>query len=136
MHDIIPAVEADFRVNASPDNRAIAGLSMGGGHTTQVFGQNPDQFAYVSIWSAGTSSAEEYESTYADFLAQADEINNDVEFFSIVVGTDDFAHSGSTTLSQTLSKHGIEHEFIETGGGHTWINWRQYLNEFAQVIFH
>jgi len=135
MNDIIPVVESRFRVNASPDSRGIAGLSMGGGHTTQVFGRNPDGFAYISIWSAGTSSAEDYEAMYADFLSQSDQINRDVEYFSIVVGTDDFAHPGSVTLSETLSAHGVDHQFIETGGGHTWLNWRQYLHDYAQVLF-
>ena len=135
MNDIVPAVEDRFRAETGPSNRAIAGLSMGGGHTTQVFGLNPDEFAYVSIWSAGFSSAEEYESAYADFFAQADRINEDVEHVSIVVGTDDFLYPGSVTLSETLARHGIEHEFIETGGGHTWLNWRQYLHDFAQELF-
>lgn len=135
MNDIRPVVEDRFRVETGPRSRAIAGLSMGGAHTTQVFGRNPDEFAYVSIWSAGFSSAEEYESAYADFFAQADRINEDVEHFSIVVGSDDFAYPGSITLCATLERHGIEHAFIETGGGHTWLNWRQYLHDFAQELF-
>ena len=135
MNDILPAVEARFRVEARPESRAIGGLSMGGGHTIQVFGRNPDEFAYVSIWSAGASSAEDFEATYANFLAQSDQVNADVQHFSIVVGAVDFAHPGSVTLSETLAKHGIEHEFIETSGGHTWINWRQYLRDYARELF-
>ena len=38
-------------------------------------------------------------------------------------------------LSATLTRHGIEHTFIETTGGHTWINWRLYLPDFAQLLF-
>jgi enterochelin esterase-like enzyme len=68
-------------------------------------------------------------------LPQADAINDDVEQFWIVVGSDHFARPGSVTLSDTLKEHGIEHEFIETGGGHTWLNWRQYLHDFSQVLF-
>lgn len=137
MANVIPTVEASFRIKASPENRAIAGLSMGGGHTIQVFGLNPDKFDYVSIWSAGlfNGSAEEYEETYADFLAVSDQVNRDVAYFSLVVGTDDFAHPGSQLLHETLDKHGIDHEFIETGGGHTWLNWRAYLADFAPRLF-
>lgn len=136
MNDIVPVIETRFRVDARPESRAVAGLSMGGGHTTQVFGRNFDAFDYVSIWSAGVSSAEDYESSYPEFFAQADWINDNVERFSVVVGTDDFAHPGSVRLSETLTKHGIGHELIETGGGHTWLNWRQYLHDFAQELFH
>jgi enterochelin esterase-like enzyme len=135
MNDIVPVVEKRFRVEASAENRAIAGLSMGGGHTTEVFGRNPDAFDYVSIWSAGVSSVDDYESTYPDFFAESDWINDNVEHFSVVVGTEDFAHSGSVALSETLTKNDIDHEFIETGGGHTWINWRQYLHDYAQLLF-
>ena len=135
MNDILRVVEERFRVEIGAKSRAVAGLSMGGSHTTQVIGRNPDEFAYVSIWSSGFSSAEEYESAYADFFAQAEQVNEDVEHFSIIVGTDDFAYPGSVTLSETLAKHGIEHEFIETGGGHTWLNWRQYLHNFARELF-
>ncbi len=137
MNDVIPAVERSFRVDSRPSMRAIAGLSMGGGHTTQIFGANPDQFDYVSIWSAGIFSGDvgQFEADYSDFLSRADEVNDSTEYFSVVVGTDDFAYPGSLALSQTLRKHGIDHDFVETGGGHTWLNWRQYLNEFAQVLF-
>ena len=34
-----------------------------------------------------------------------------------------------------FEKHGIKHELKITGGGHTWINWRQYLNELAPKLF-
>lgn len=135
MNDVIPAVEKHFRVDSRPQMRAIAGLSMGGGQTTQVFGRNPEAFDYVSIWSAGTGSTEEFEATYTDFLEKADQINDSVELFTIVVGTDDFAHAGSVRLSETLQKHGIEHALIETAGGHTWLNWRVYLSEFAAQLF-
>jgi enterochelin esterase-like enzyme len=137
MTAVMPEVESHFHVRASAENRAIAGLSMGGGHTTQVFGLNPEQFDYVSIWSAGlfNGSAADYEAAYPDFIRKADWVNNNVEYFSLVVGTDDFAHPGSKLLSETLDKHGIEHEFIETDGGHTWLNWRAYLADFAPRLF-
>jgi len=138
MGDVIPEVEKQFRVRARPESRAIAGLSMGGGHTTQVFGLNPDQFAYVNIWSAGifNGNAEEFEQQYADFLTSAKKVNRDVDYFAIMVGTDDFAHPGARLLHETLDKHGIDHQFIETGGGHTWLNWRAYLADFAPRLFH
>ncbi len=137
MTDVIPEVEMHFRVKAAPEHRAIAGLSMGGGHTTQVFGLNPEQFDYVSIWSAGLfgGTSEEYEAQYADFLGKADWINDNVAYFSIVVGRDDFAYPGSKLLHETLDKHDVNHEFIETGGGHTWINWRTYLADYASRLF-
>ena len=34
-----------------------------------------------------------------------------------------------------LKKHGFSPVFKETPGGHTWINWRNYLNEFVPQLF-
>lgn len=137
ISDVIPAVESRFRVRRNAESRALAGLSMGGGHTTQAFGRHWRDFDYVSIWSAGlfSGSKEEYEALYPDFLAQSDWINRNIEHFSIVVGVDDFAYPGSKALSEVLEGHGIAHEFIETGGGHTWLNWRQYLHDYAGQLF-
>ena len=49
MTDVIPLVENSFRVPANAKNRAIAGLSMGGGQTLHVLTTHPDQFRYVGI---------------------------------------------------------------------------------------
>ena len=57
LKDVVPHVEKTFRVPRTPANRALAGLSMGGGQTTRVLMTHPDQFAYVAIWSAGCSAA-------------------------------------------------------------------------------
>jgi enterochelin esterase-like enzyme len=42
---------------------------------------------------------------------------------------------GPMKLSETLTRRGIRHEFHETEGGHTWINWRRYLHDYAQRLF-
>jgi len=49
-------VEKTYRVKAGPENRALAGLSMGGGQTLATVVGHPDQFAYVGVWSAGLLS--------------------------------------------------------------------------------
>ena len=37
---------------------------------------------------------------------------------------------------QALKKHGFDVAYTESSGGHTWINWRNYLYDFAQLLFH
>jgi enterochelin esterase-like enzyme len=119
-----------------PENRAIAGLSMGGGQTLGVATSNPEQFAYVAVWSAGIrENAVEFAKRYARFLGDPDRVNKQVKLFSISVGDKDFALAGSKKLSELLQKHGIKNELHVSGGGHTWINWRHYLNEFAPKLF-
>jgi enterochelin esterase-like enzyme len=137
MKDILPVIEKNFRVLTGRENRAIAGLSMGGGQTTRVLTSHPDQFAYVGIWSAGVNpqSNADFEQRNAAFLSAADKHNRQIKLLSISVGDKDFALPGSKNLAELLKKSRIKHEFHLSGGGHTWINWRAYLREYAQALF-
>jgi len=137
MKDVIPVVEKNFRTLQGRDNRAIAGLSMGGGQTTRVVTSFPDQFAYIGIWSAGVNpqTNADFEQRNAAFLASADKLNKQVKVLSIAVGDKDFTLAGSKNLNELLKKHGIKNDIQISGGGHTWINWRRYLNQFAQTLF-
>jgi enterochelin esterase-like enzyme len=137
MKDVIPFVEKNYRTHAGRDSRAIAGLSMGGGQTTRVIATHPDQFAYVAVWSAGVNPqiSADFEQRYAAFLSSADKLNKQIKHFSISVGDKDFAFAGSKNLAELLKKNGIKHELKISGGGHTWINWRRYLNELAPRLF-
>ena len=136
MKDIVPFVERNFRVQTGAENRALAGLSMGGGQTLNALASNPDQFGYVGIWSAGIGqNAADWEKRNATFLDSADKVNKSVKLLSISVGDKDFALNGSKNLAEILKKHGIKNDLHVSGGGHTWINWRHYLNEFAPQLF-
>ncbi len=137
LKEVVPFVEKNYRVKAGPENRALAGLSMGGGQTLRVAITHPDEFAYVGIWSAGLfgGNAAEFEKQNEAFFKAADKVNQTVKLFSISVGDKDFALAGSKALAEVLEKHGIKHELHISGGGHTWINWRHYLNELAPRLF-
>jgi enterochelin esterase-like enzyme len=136
LKDVVPVVEKRFRAREGAENRALAGLSMGGGQALNVVSTHPDQFAYVGVWSAGIgANADEWEKRNATFLDSANKVNQTVKLFSIRVGDEDFARNGSKNLADLLKKHGIQNELHVSGGGHTWINWRHYLNEFAPLLF-
>jgi enterochelin esterase family protein len=137
LKDVVPYVEKNYRVLAGSDYRALAGLSMGGGQTLRVVTSNPDKFAYVGVWSAGAGgpNAGDFEKRNATFLESADKVNGTVKLFSISVGDKDFTAAGSKNLAEVLEKHGIKNELHVSGGGHTWINWRHYLNDFAPRLF-
>jgi enterochelin esterase-like enzyme len=137
MKDVLPFVEKNYRTLAGRDNRALAGLSMGGGQTTRVITTHPDQFAYVAVWSAGVNPqiSADFEQRNAAFLGSADRLNKQIKLFSISVGDKDFALAGSKNLAELLKKNSIKHELNISGGGHTWINWRRYLNELAPRLF-
>jgi enterochelin esterase family protein len=137
LKEVVPYVETHYRVRTGAENRAIAGLSMGGGQSLRVLTTHPDQFAYVAIWSAGLpgGNAGNWQDRNAAFLSGADKVNGAVKLLSIRVGDKDFALAGSKALAEVFDKYKIKHEIQVGGGGHTWINWRHYLNELAPRLF-
>ena len=98
---------------------------------------HPDAFAYVAIWSAGVrpEGTEAFEKDAASFLAAPEKVNASIRLLSIRVGEKDFALPGCRNLDELLTKHRIEHKLQVNGGGHTWINWRLYLNELLPLLF-
>ncbi|MGH9799578.1 MAG: alpha/beta hydrolase, partial [Blastocatellia bacterium] len=138
LKDVVPFVEKTYRVLPGSANRALAGLSMGGGQTMRVVGGNPDQFAYVGVWSAGVNpqATADFEKRNASLLENSDKANKQIKLFSISVGEKDtLAFNGSKNLDEVLKKRNIKHEMNISAGGHTWINWRHYLNDYAQKLF-
>ncbi len=130
VNDIIPYVESHYRVIAKPEARAVSGLSMGGGHTTAVTAAYPGTFDYILPLSAGISGDQ------ASVDAQLQGIKKaGYKLYWIGCGSDDFTFANNKNLDEALTRNGMEHTFYITGGGHTWANWRIYLNTFAQLLF-
>ncbi|MGH9568444.1 MAG: alpha/beta hydrolase-fold protein, partial [Candidatus Angelobacter sp.] len=59
VKDVIPWVEKHYRAATGKDNRAIAGLSMGGGHTVTATNNNPGVFGWIGVFSAGGRTTDE-----------------------------------------------------------------------------
>jgi enterochelin esterase family protein len=137
LNDIDPFVEKNYRIMTGQENRAIAGLSMGGGHAIVAMFRNPDRFGYAGIWSSGFGPQlnADMEKRSPEFF-EADKTNKLVRLIWIGVGkADPLAYDSAKNLTELLNSHGIKNEYHESDGGHTWINWRQYLNQYAQLLF-
>lgn len=124
--EIVPFIEKEYKVIAKPEARAIAGLSMGGGHTISASILYPQLFDYICPLSAAGSATDEEIAA----LKKAG-----VKLYFLACGTSDFLYEGSVKLDQTLTAQGLKHEFYQSEGGHTWANWRLYLNTFAPKLF-
>ncbi|GAB3689592.1 esterase family protein [Spirosoma flavus] len=136
LKDIMPLVEKTYRVNTSPENRALAGLSMGGFQTLDVALTRPELFNYVGVFSSGFfgSAIDEAETQYAKALNDPN-FNKGKKLFWVGIGKDDFVMDANKKTLALLDKHHIKYQYKETSGGHTWINWRQYLNEYVPMLF-
>jgi enterochelin esterase family protein len=57
VKDIIPYIESHYRTISNKDNRALAGLSMGGMQTLSLTGSHPEMFGYIGVMSMGLVDA-------------------------------------------------------------------------------
>ncbi len=133
LHDVIPFVEKLYRVNANAENRAIAGLSMGGGQALRIGLNNLDTFHYLGAFSAAARGNPE--EAFKDFFADPKTDNKKLKVFYIACGKTDTLFAPSQALSDALTKHEIKHEFAPSEEGHVWRNWRNYLTDFAPKLF-
>jgi enterochelin esterase-like enzyme len=130
VKDVIPFIEKNYRVIAAKDSRAIAGLSMGGGHTLSATNNNPGIFGYIGVFSSGPRTVDEA------FEAQLEAVKaGGVKFYWTGAGTTDMARQGTVNLSELLKKHGFNTSYREIPGSHYWFLWRDFLGQFGSIIF-
>ena len=141
LGSIMPYAEDHYRVYRDRKHRAIAGLSMGGFHTLSIAIPNLDKFDYIGVFSGGIATGPVYEQGGPSFESRYEkELNNahlksGLRLFWFATGKDDFMMENTRATVQMLRNHGFKVVFKESPGGHTWINWREYLREFAPMLF-
>jgi enterochelin esterase-like enzyme len=136
LKDVMPVVEKTYRTLNKPEDRALAGLSMGGFQTLDVTMTHPELFDYVGVFSSGFfgPSIDEAETKYAKVLNDPS-FNKGKKLFWVAIGKDDFVMDANKKTLALLDKHNIKYQYKESSGGHTWINWRQYLNNYVPLLF-
>jgi enterochelin esterase-like enzyme len=143
LNAIMPYVEKNYRALHDPGNRAIAGLSMGGVQSLNAAFTQLEKFAYIGVFSSGGvlslssqggSSGQDWEKKYTAMLDNV-ALKKGLKLVWLSTGSDDFLIATTKSTVEMLKKHGFDVTFKESAGGHTWINWRNYLNEFAPLLF-
>ncbi len=144
--DIMPLVEQRYRVFTDRANRAMAGLSMGGGHTLNIGIPNLEKFGYLGVFSSGVfgiaggpsmggaPKGPTFEEQHKVVLDDA-KLKGGLRLFWFATGKDDFLVQTTRATVEMFKKHGFNPVYKETEGAHTWIVWREYLNEFAPQLF-
>jgi enterochelin esterase-like enzyme len=142
---IMPCIEKHYRVYTDRKHRAIAGLSMGGMQTLNIGIPHLDKFAYLGVFSSGVfgmggrggnpdPNAPTWEQKNQANLDNA-RLKQGLKLVWFATGKEDFLIQTSQATVEMLKKHGFHVVFKETAGAHTWINWRDYLHEFAPQLF-
>jgi enterochelin esterase family protein len=151
LEDVMPYVEKHYRVQRDRSQRAIAGLSMGGNQSLTIAVPHLDKFAYVGVYSSGLigtffsgrpgaptppppppgPSWEEQNKAALDNAS----LKKGLKLLWFATGKDDFLVETTKKSVELFKSHGFAPVYKESAGGHTWINWREYLNEFAPMLF-
>lgn len=129
VEEIVPFIEKNYRTVAKKSHRAIAGLSMGGGHTIAASGMYPDAFDYICPLSMGSRKSEELNAQLQGIKKAG------YKLYWLACGKTDFLFDQANELDAALTENGLEHTYFVSEGGHTWDNWRLYLNTFAPLLF-
>lgn len=126
FENLIPHIEANYPVHTDRANRAICGLSMGGGQSLNIGLGHPESFAYVGAFSAAPNT------NVADFRLD-DPATPPVLY--ILCGESDFLFDISKNTHAWLFAKGIEHQWKTMAGGHDWPVWKTGLEDFAKIVF-
>jgi enterochelin esterase-like enzyme len=160
--DVIPYIEKHYRVLTDRAHTAIAGLSMGGSQTLNIAIPHLNRFAYIGVFSSGligefpaaprgrggapvtapatppappAPNPNSWENRNLAMLDNAS-LKKGVKLVWFAIGKDDNVIGTTAPLTvDLLKKHGFNPVFEHSEGGHTWINWRNYLNTFAPQLF-
>lgn len=136
--DIIPFVEANYRVLTDRKNRAMAGLSMGGMETLETALTHIDLFNYVWVLSSSFKPGSDFhaEAERLNIFKNATKINKTwAKLVFTQGGPSDIAYQNGKNCLKEFDAAGIRYEYHEVSGGHSWEAWRQNLYDLAQQLF-
>lgn len=148
FEELIPYIEKNYRAKAGKKNRAIAGLSMGGGGTVVYASNHPEMF--IAAYTMSGYFKRQDELFFIDFddpvqkkVHQLVEDNNTIKLVEsadpsqiealktvnwfIDCGDDDFTLEPNLAFILALKEAGIPYEFRVRDGGHTWEYWHSGL---------
>ena len=143
--DIRPYIESHYRVYTDRAHRAIAGLSMGGAQALNIGIPDLGDYSSIGVFSSGifelggmnrgnAPAGPSWEERNKKMLDD-NSLKIGLRHIWFATGADDFLLQVSEKTVALLKEHGFDVEFHESSGGRTWVNWREYLSEFAPLLF-
>jgi enterochelin esterase family protein len=161
VDDLLPFIDATYRSLAGRENRAIAGLSMGGAHALWAAFHHLDKFSWVESMSGGymilpdagvygTEPAPaglpanlrmpmsiDPKKVLADLPDLLPAANVKLHLFALTTGDKDFLAQQQRVLQAELQAKGIRADVTEVPGySHEWTFWRRALVDMLPRLFH
>jgi enterochelin esterase-like enzyme len=140
VEDIIPFVDNSYRTLSTKENRAIAGLSMGGGQSFNIGFANTDKFSWLGMFSSGmfggtSSAAFDIEKQIPGFLSNTSSYNKNLKLYYVSVGEQDPRYVPTQTAVSTFKKSNLNVYYTSFPGAHEWSVWRLSLGDFLPRLF-
>lgn len=141
--NIVPFIDDNYRTLTDVKNRAMCGLSMGGGQSFYVGLESPEYFGSVGIFSSGifggirnpSGNVFDAEKEIPGLLTRSDEFNKRLDFFYIFCGEADMRIEYTKKAVATMKDNGLNVVFNSFPGDHEWQVWRKSLHDFASRVF-
>jgi len=136
LTDLIPMIEKSYRVAPGRENRAMAGLSMGGMQSFLTVLPNLDKFAYLGGFSGSSGGRGGFDAKTSSngVFANAEAFNKKMKVLFLGIGS--VEGPGTKKFSEALTTAGIHNVYFESSGtAHEWLTWRRCLNDFAPRLF-
>lgn len=130
LHDLIPYIESNYPVLVGRENRAIAGLSMGGGQSLNIGLGNLDRFAWIGGFSSAPNTKEP-----ELLVPEPEEASSRLRLLWLSCGLLDNLKHVSDRTHTYLKLNNVPHIWYEESGGHDWSVWKNDLYHFSQLIF-
>ena len=123
VDELIPYIDSHFKTKANKENRAMAGLSMGGMETKAITLARPEVFNYYGLLSGGT-------------YAPADiKDKNQVKAIFMSCGEKEYP-DGVNKAAEELKAAGFNAvSYVSEGTAHEFLTWRRSLREMAPLLF-
>ena len=138
LKGIIPYVDSHYRTKPNRENRALAGLSMGGFVVLHTGLPHLDTFSELYVYSSGHITAEDLKQFDLNFSPLLKDPKTNDLFrvpFYMAAGETDIALKNSQRVLALFNQYGVRNFWVMSSGGHEWPNWRRYLYQTAQIMF-
>jgi enterochelin esterase family protein len=93
-----------------------------------------DKFSWICCYAAYLTQ-QEIEKTYPSLVDNPDNTNKQLKLFWVGIGNEDFLYAQTAEFLNYLKTKKVNYKSIVTGGGHTWMNTKEFLAESAQLLF-
>lgn len=123
LDELIPYVDANFRTLADRNNRAMAGLSMGGMETHTITLNKPEVFAYYGLLSGGTYTPDQLKGKPEPKLV----------FLSAGSKERPDGVRNAATALKAAGYNAVS--YVSEGTAHEFLTWRRSLRELAPLLF-